>query len=161
MPESFLILPNIFTFFINKVKKIKNNKYIDTANFSPEESELFPGVISYELITNNKVCLISQRSLKMLQLNENKPMILDRKTQCDTIEKHLLLLKKNATHRKLNFLFLTGTSGAGKSILLNNFLKSRLNINKYGKKIEKCLYFNQYHIACDLIYKTIISKKQK
>lgn len=155
------LLPNLFLVIINKVKIRKKQKNQVPEKYSPEETEIFPGAISYEMIKEKKVVLISERSLNMLQLNEKKPMILDRKNQCNIIVKYINLLKKNASNKKLNCLFLTGTSGAGKTILLKWFLKNRINKEKEGHKIDRCLYFNQYDIACDLIYKTIISKKAK
>lgn len=54
--------------------------------------------------------------------------------------------------RSLNCLYLTGASGAGKSIFLENFLKEKF-------KDEQMLYFNEYDIACDLIFQEVKGKQ--
>lgn len=151
------LFPNFFLFIMKKIKK-KKDPEINTHNeFLPEKTEVFPGAISTKMIKDNDVILISKREYE--KLHEKKPMVLDRKKQCDIIESYIRKLKKKGKKNKLNCLFLSGTSGAGKSILLEYFLKERFSGFENGQ--EEYLYFKSYDIACDLIYKKIISEKSR
>lgn len=142
------LLPSIIVYI---GKKIKNRNVDDGIVVSSgyEKTKVFPGAITYELIRDKKVMLVSERKLETV--GNNKPMVLDRKIQCELIRKYIEKLKKNSKKNQLNCLYLTGNSGAGKSILLKSFLK--------GDGKFQFLYFNDYSSTCDLIYKEIFESK--
>lgn len=150
------LMPNVFLFLNKKIKEKKETELNVQNEFSPEKTEVFPGAISCEMIKKGDVVLVSERTFE--NLHEKKPMILDREKQCHDILEYIKLLKKKSEKNKFNCLFLTGTSGSGKSILLNHFLMKELSENGTDKD---CLYFNDYNTACDLIYNEIASTKAK
>ena len=156
------LLPNIWLLIVKKIEEKKEPEKDDQNIYVPDKTEVFPGAITHDMIKNEEVILISDRTFE--NINKKVPMILDRQKQCDDIIKYIEKLKEDGKKKNLNCLFLTGTSGAGKSILLKEFLMHKLNgpndDTLSEKKVDKeCLYFNNYDVACDLIYNEIISQK--
>lgn len=129
---------------------IKTKKNRGKAGFEQkiEETKVFPGAVTHQMIEEKKVVLVSEASKK--DRKEMKPMILDREQQCGQILERIKSIEERGQSNQLNCLYLTGASGAGKSILLRTFLKSKLEEQK-----KKCLYFNDYTLGCDIIYKEI------
>ncbi len=144
----FPLMPGIVGFSLKKleVKKQDNIK----KELEEHKTEVFPGAITKDMIKAGEVICVSERTWK--NLKKKKPMMLDRKSQCDTLCRKLEDF--DVKDKELNCLYLTGTSGAGKSIFLGKFVKEQL-------KKEGILYFNEYDIACDLIFQKIEEKKPK
>lgn len=144
------MIPSFVGALVHKNKIVK--KRDARTNCKTSKTEIFPGAITNDMIDNKEVILVSERSLK--NVNCKKPMILDRSEQCKTICKKIS--KIHPQKKCLNCLFLTGTSGAGKSIFLKHFLKKKF---KSSCNKIKCKYFKEYDTACDLIYQDIVKSK--
>lgn len=106
-------MPIIISLLIKKCSALSKSESIFSG--STEETRIFPGLITQEMIDNKKVTLSQY---------QNKPIMLDRQKQRENIIKHIKSVE--CKEKALNCLFLTGSSGSGKSILLNNFLKDIL-----------------------------------
>lgn len=130
-------VPIIISLLIKKCSALSNNKSIFSGR--TEETRTFPGLITQEMIDNKKVTL---------NHCQNKPIMLDRQKQCANIIKHIKSVERK--EKTLNCLFLTGSSGSGKSILLNNFLKDILE-----KSNEKCIIINKDYNEYEKIYQDI------
>lgn len=129
----------------------KDKKNTPIFNGQIEKTTIFAGLVTQNKIENEEVILVKNRPCDQNDF-EKKPMIIDRKTQCENIQQHIISLQNKAKEKKLNCLFLTGSSGSGKSILIKNFLYKKL------EKSYKChLIKNNYHDD-DIIYRTLFNK---
>lgn len=143
------IILTVLQFLFNKLSKlIQKKSHKDSSFNSKKNTSIFPGIITNEMITNNEVIFI-----KDLNINSDydKPLILDRNKQCEKILLQIENLKKESNKHKFNCLFLTGMSGSGKSILLNNFLLDKLKEN------NKVTLINTNYNNGNIIYKKIES----
>lgn len=154
IPVIIPLLPKMISYFRKIVGIGKKKSYKLNEDFL-RKTVVFPGTITCKDIENNDVMPFSKRSLEKKHI----PIILDRKNQIKQIVKSINEIRNKQKKSVLSCLYLTGKSGAGKSILLEYFLKKELE-NKKSKK-WKCLYFNQYNKDVDLIYKEIIKKKAR
>lgn len=132
-------IPSIISLIMKKFSRWAKSKPIFSGEI--DETRFFPGLITQEMIDNKKVVLSQSQ-------NKDKPIMLDRQKQCENIIKHIELLERK--EKTLNCLFLTGSSGSGKSILINNFLKDKLERNN-----EKCIIINKDYNEYKQIYDTI------
>ena len=111
---------------LNSLKEKRTTSYINPpVNVQLKKNKMFPGLISQEMLMNENIILINKRHLYSEKERDNSILILDREKQCNNIKSHINSIP--IYPNRLNCLFLTGTSGAGKSILLKQFLLKKLN----------------------------------
>lgn len=141
------IIVSIINFLIKKFNNKTNAHMLFKEN---KKTYTFPGIVTNKMIKKNKVIFI-----KDLQIDSkhNKPLILDRYQQCKNLALEIENLSKKIEPHKLNCLFLTGMSGSGKSILLNNFLPKELNTSV-------TLIHDNYNDG-NLIYNKIMEKQNQ
>lgn len=130
-------IPIIISLLIKKCYALRSRKSIFSGR--TEETRVFPGLITQKMIDSEKFTLGQCK---------NKLIMLDRQKQCENIIKHIKSVERK--EKVLNCLFLTGSSGSGKSILLNNFLIKKLEENK-----EKCIIINKDYNEYEKIYEDI------
>lgn len=140
-------LPLIFSLIVFIFQKAFKSSHLKSVFYGiPEKTKIFPGFITQEMIDSQEVIFIKDRC----QENMHKPMILDRQIQCENILNHI-----NSIERKehvLNCLFLTGSSGSGKSLLINNVLKHKLNDS------DTCIIISDKYNEGETIYKSLLNK---
>lgn len=149
-------IPTVLSFILPVfIKKIKNKRKQTPILFSNEthNNSIFPRLITPEMIRNHDVTFIEKKKVvndafDENQENEDKPGILDRQEQCNNIINIIesFQLKANT----LNCLYVTGSSGAGKSILLCYILK-----NKLEEMHKSCVVFREKYSDGDYIYNYI------
>ena len=122
-------MPIIISLLIKRCSALRKSKSIFSGK--TEKNSTFLGLLTQEMINN-----------------ENDLKMLDRQEQCENIIKHIESVQRKT--KALNCLFLTGSSGSGKSILLNNFLKNMLE-----EKSEQCIIINKDYNEYEKIRKDI------
>ena len=134
---------------LNSLKEKRTTSYINPpVNVQLKKNKMFPGLISQEMLMNENIILINKRHLYSEKERDNSILILDREKQCNNIKSHINSIP--IYPNRLNCLFLTGTSGAGKSILLKQFLLKKLN--------DSTQYINSGYFDEEAIFNAIESK---
>lgn len=146
------LVPSIMSYIFAKIEKKKNSKN----DLKEQPTRVFSGVLTKKMMEKEDYILVSNRDLEKGKHNK-KPIILDRAAQCDKVLKKIKEIEKSVSEKNnihFNFLCLTGSSGAGKSIFLQYFFAKNIKKNK-------AYYFNEYDGSIDLIYKHIMENNFK